>query len=316
MKEKEYTTIEAVLHLLTSPGDEFEGDGHGDSTYVLSTSYNAHCDNHAIMLNTAPLSLSGAWLNVKWRMKPRKIDITEALKAYNNCRPIRSEVSGRVFSRVASSHEPRGIFAASPDEIDGDWVVLGGCAMSNTIKTQGFGFYPEESLQHFLVCIPSKSECNVMVYERFNWQDDVLHQSINVYEDKAKVEISKQIWKLLEDAIRREFNSTLKKQKLPSGKFVNGQVPVERLLGKELVLLLWAVEDCDPVVIPAAIKNWLGLAREERWWLYTMTNAATGNLYDRNGWRKAIKYALTENPIYNKTVSMNKEENREVYNFL
>ena len=138
MKEKEYTTIEAVLHLLTSPGDEFEGNGHyGDSTLstsynaynaycVLSTSYNAHCDNHAIMLNTAPLSLSGAWLNVKWRLRPRKIDIAEALKAYNKCKPIRSAVSGRVFSRVASSHEPRGIFAASPDEIDGDWVVLGG----------------------------------------------------------------------------------------------------------------------------------------------------------------------------------------------
>ena len=28
-----------------------------------------------------------------------------------------------------------------------------------------------------------------------------------------------------------------------------------------------------------------------------MTNAATGGAYDRNGWRRAIKYALSENPI-------------------
>jgi hypothetical protein len=28
-----------------------------------------------------------------------------------------------------------------------------------------------------------------------------------------------------------------------------------------------------------------------------MTNAATGGLNDRTGWRKALRYALTENPI-------------------
>ena len=38
---------------------------------------------------------------------------------------------------------------------------------------------------------------------------------------------------------------------------------------------------------------------EERWWLYTMTNAATGHaVQGRNkGWRKAVRYSLTENPI-------------------
>ena len=47
------------------------------------------------------------------------------------------------------------------------------------------------------------------------------------------------------------------------------------------------------------MKNWQGLAPEERWWLYTMANAATGHaLAGRNkGWRKAIRFALTENPI-------------------
>mgnify|MGYP000945572532 CR=1 FL=1 len=28
-----------------------------------------------------------------------------------------------------------------------------------------------------------------------------------------------------------------------------------------------------------------------------MTNAVTGNAYDKRGWRKAVRYALTENPI-------------------
>ncbi|MCI0529792.1 MAG: DUF3780 domain-containing protein, partial [Nitrospira sp.] len=74
---------------------------------------------------------------------------------------------------------------------------------------------------------------------------------------------------------------------------------VSRLLGKELVLLAWAIEDADPTLIPIAVKNWLGLKPEERWWLFTMTNAATGHAINgRNkGWRKAVRYALTENPV-------------------
>ena len=47
------------------------------------------------------------------------------------------------------------------------------------------------------------------------------------------------------------------------------------------------------------LRNWEALAPEERWWLYTMTNAATGHAINgRNrGWRKAVRYALTENPV-------------------
>lgn len=70
-------------------------------------------------------------------------------------------------------------------------------------------------------------------------------------------------------------------------------------MGKELVLFAWAIEDADPALIPVAIKNWQGLMPEERWRLYTMTNAATGHaVQGRNkGWRKAVRYALTENPV-------------------
>ena len=74
---------------------------------------------------------------------------------------------------------------------------------------------------------------------------------------------------------------------------------VRRELGKELVLLAWAIEDADPGLIPMALANWNGLVPEERWWLYTQTAAATGHgITDRGrGWRKAVRYALTENPV-------------------
>jgi hypothetical protein len=41
------------------------------------------------------------------------------------------------------------------------------------------------------------------------------------------------------------------------------------------------------------------LAPEERWWLYTMTAAQTGHHAQKNrGWRKAVRAALTENPVH------------------
>ena len=85
-----------------------------------------------------------------------------------------------------------------------------------------------------------------------------------------------------------------------AGNWKQGQTPVQRLLGKELTLLCWAIEDSDLKVIPTAIKNWQGLKAEERWWLYTMTNASTGEANTKYWWLTAIRYALTENPVTDK----------------
>ncbi len=63
-------------------------------------------------------------------------------------------------------------------------------------------------------------------------------------------------------------------------------------------MLAWAVEKVPEELVPVAVTNWLGLKPEERWWLFTVTAAATGGLDDGNvGWRKALRYALTENPV-------------------
>lgn len=170
--------------------------------------------------------------------------------------------------------------------------------MSEKRATLGFGFRPGERRHHMLVAIPKKADAEVTIYERYNWDEESAQQTLNVYgEDLAKAAISKQKWKLLEETLKTEFNKRLKKNKLPIGRFT-GQTPVERMLGKEMLVLVWAVEHCDPSNIPVALRNWLGLAPEERWWLYTMTNAASGNIGDHSkGWRKALRYALTENPI-------------------
>jgi len=72
-------------------------------------------------------------------------------------------------------------------------------------------------------------------------------------------------------------------------------------------VLAWAIEDADPGTIGLAIQNWLGLRPEERWWLYTITNAATGHALNGKGkgWRRALRYALTENPVVGGRIDLN-----------
>ena len=162
----------------------------------------------------------------------------------------------------------------------------------------GFGFNPKETENHFYVLIPAKKDFDdkVSIYERFHWETE--GEQMIRRKDILKLEISGYKWKKLVDTVSNEFNGRLKQDKLPVGKFVPGGVPVEKRLGKELMVLLWAIENNDPSGIPTALRNWLGLQPEERWWLYTITNASTGTINDsKRGWRVALRYALCENPV-------------------
>lgn len=167
--------------------------------------------------------------------------------------------------------------------------------MNNRDVTYGFGVNPKLSTNHFYVVVPTSSSQNVQVYERFKWTDEE-EQKIEKA-DILRIEISKHKWNKISADLTSEFNARLKKDKLKVGRFIIGGTPVEKLFGKELMVLLWGIEDCDPTVIPTAIRNWKGLMPEERWWLYTMTNASTGHIKDKKGWRIALRYALCENPI-------------------
>jgi hypothetical protein len=168
-------------------------------------------------------------------------------------------------------------------------------------QTYGFGVDPAQSVNHFFVLIRPKAPDEatlppIQIFERYSWTEggeQVLNDA-----DVLRLEMSKHKWAGVKSALTAEFNARLKKEGLKTAQFAaNGGTPVERLFGKELMVLLWAIEDCDPSVISTAVRNWKGLMPEERWWLYTMTNAATGKLTDRKGWRKALRYALCENPV-------------------
>ena len=169
----------------------------------------------------------------------------------------------------------------------------------------GFGYIPERTTHAFVVHFPSatRKEADIAITEEFHWSIELPHieqREAGVTDQNLKVLLPPRIWREIADDARSEFNRRLIRHGAPSGTWPKtGMVPMDRNLGKELVLLCWAVEDCDQVLIPNAVRNWVGLSPEERWWLYTMTNAATGQaIGGRNkGWRKAVSFALTENPI-------------------
>ena len=167
----------------------------------------------------------------------------------------------------------------------------------------GFGFDPAESRHHFVVDIPRSGDAPIKISEHLTWDDESGSGAVSsgaAQDGQIRVILARRKWDAVADELRTQFNLRLKKLGKKSGNWRAGPNLVRRELGKELVLLAWAIEEADPALIPTAIVNWNGLVPEERWWLYTQTAAATGHgINDRGrGWRKAVRYALTENPVH------------------
>ena len=176
--------------------------------------------------------------------------------------------------------------------------------MSKKAEVLGFGFIPEQNEHHFLVTLPHSlaKEAVITISEHFEWSGNLDKES--EYHDgihsQIKVNLKRYQWESIADEVRAEFNRRLRTLGIKSGKWKKrGTIAIDRSLGKELVLLGWAIEDAEQTLTYNAIRNWLGLAPEERWWLYIMTNAATGHATKGKGvgWRKAVRFALTENPV-------------------
>lgn len=65
------------------------------------------------------------------------------------------------------------------------------------------------------------------------------------------------------------------------------------LIGRELALLLWALQEQGAEEqLEAILHGWRELAREERWWLYA--KAAAPGQQTGTGWRRGLFHALSE----------------------
>ena len=160
-------------------------------------------------------------------------------------------------------------------------------------KTVGFGCPNTIDPHHIEVTIPRGPHDRVLITEHFGLRSGKEGQDAieRVILERAK-------WSAISEAARKTFNERLKEKGLTPSRWSLGENKVERLLGKELCVLAWAVERAPFELVPVAITNWIGLRPEERWWLFTITAAATGGVTDGDiGWRKALRFALCENPV-------------------
>jgi len=155
-------------------------------------------------------------------------------------------------------------------------------------RTLGFGMPATSDPHHFVVTIPRGNTAAVLISEHLGMGAGAAPEQIL---DRAM--LARPRWTAIRAEVQRAFNARLKEHNLATGAWKVGETPVDRLLGKELCVLAWAVEKLEPEKIRIAVRNWLALRPEERWWLFGMTAIATGGIQDGDhGWRVALRYAL------------------------
>ena len=154
--------------------------------------------------------------------------------------------------------------------------------------TLGFGVPATSDPHHFKVIVPRSNTAPVQVSEYLGLQ--ALSDEHSVI-DRAV--LGRARWTAIRAEVQRAFNARLSTHNLKPSAWKAGDNLVDRLLGKELCVLVWAVEHMEMEKIPVAVRNWLALRPEERWWLFGMTAMSTGGIGDGDkGWRLALRHAL------------------------
>lgn len=159
--------------------------------------------------------------------------------------------------------------------------------------TLGFGVPATSDPHHFVVQIPRGGTAPVLIREHLGMSSGGLAGEGGWAQVLDRVILERPRWTAIRAEVQRAFNARLAEHNLAPGIWRVGENPIDRLLGKELCVLAWAIEHLDPEKIGIALRNWLALRPEERWWLFGMTALATGGVRDtEKGWRVALRYAL------------------------
>jgi len=165
-------------------------------------------------------------------------------------------------------------------------------AEPSIVRFTGFGANAEFGAHVFKVVIPPGRAGDVVVTEEYGYLAGL--EGTPDYETRAILPRSK--WSKLADAARKDFNARLRATKVPPSTWKPQANLIDRMLGKELCVLMWAAEHSSEDQLEAICNKWTSLRPEERWWLYAMTAAQGGLAEDsQRGWRKALYYALSDN---------------------
>lgn len=154
-----------------------------------------------------------------------------------------------------------------------------------------FGAPSKFGTHHFFVEIPPGPRDAVSIFEDFGFEGDVNQRE----KTEHRALVARELWTAIRDEARRDFNLRLKEKKHKPGTWNAGKTKLDRFLGKELCVLVWAAEHASPEECPILCQKWLALRPEERWWLYAKTAAEAAKAdQGQRGWRKALYCALSD----------------------
>jgi len=73
-----------------------------------------------------------------------------------------------------------------------------------------FGFDPGESSHHFAVIITDKNQDEIIIEERFEWENEAEIANANAKSPVVKVRLDRYRWKRIAEVIREQFNKKIR----------------------------------------------------------------------------------------------------------
>jgi Protein of unknown function (DUF3780) len=137
--------------------------------------------------------------------------------------------------------------------------------------TAGFGCPVEMFIHHVEVTIPEGRGGEVL------FEEDWGVAPAGGPDRLLRCALPRARWNAVASLAKEVLNERLKEQELPSSRWVTGINRVERLLGKEVVVLAWAVEAAEDEDVSAIASAWAALRPEERWWLFGRVASIAGS---------------------------------------
>nr|WP_294917480.1 anti-phage-associated DUF3780 domain-containing protein [uncultured Neokomagataea sp.] len=156
--------------------------------------------------------------------------------------------------------------------------------------THGFGV-PNDPLPHqFLVRILLGRNDPVEI-----WEDFGAAGVGSTAQKLCRAAVPRDAWCQVAEGLKSHLNRRLKEKNLKASRFNTGDNRVERILGRELCVLAWAIEDATSDEAAIAFTRWSSHRPEELWWLFQQIDRDGGEWdSSKTGWRVAIRHALVK----------------------
>jgi hypothetical protein len=160
--------------------------------------------------------------------------------------------------------------------------------MNEDKKTRGFGVPNITGPHHFVVRVPSGRNDPVTILENYGCNGPTIDSK-----PLERVIMTRDSWRTIAEPLKNYLNRRLKEKGFKVSRFSAGDNMVERLLGHEICVLAWAIEDANEDEAREAFTRWASYRPEEMHWLYQQIVQDAGKpSNEARGWRLAIKQAL------------------------